>query len=699
MRRKLVAGFTVLLLAGLSAIIAIPELNWRAEVIVLQARGKLVGIGWADLLPMLRPGSPIYLESITKTHNAYSTIRNPRIGISDMQRGSDLFAERCAGCHGNEGRGGSVRDLRDNPLKNGSSDWSLYRSIRDGIPNTGMAPQEMPGDDRWAIVAYLQTLISTSELNRVSEVTSRPYQDVTAARIGFGTSRDQANWLTYSGSYAGDRFSTLDQINPSNVSSLALVWAMQTNAPGTLQATPIVNGDYAYVTIAPSSLVALDSSTGQEIWRDSWELQSVNPSGHGPLQNRGAAIFKNRVYVGTIDARLRALDAVSGELVWQAQVGDPKKNYSITSAPLAIPGKVIVGVSGGTYGARGYIDAYDAATGERLWRFYTVPKPDQPGGDTWSDNSWELGGGAPWVTGSYNPKKNRLFWGTGHATPSYFGANRLGDNLYTSSALSIDADTGTLDWHFQFTPHGLHGWDSAQVPILADLDYREPGGSFLLWPNRNAFFYLIDQTSGKFQHASPFAQQTWAKGIDPEGRPIPIDSAKPGITGTLVYPQRDGAANWWPASYSPVSGLLYVPSIDRPDVYFSNATATYESGAYYEAGVVRMPGDAVTHHLVRAIEPKTGNVVWETELSQDDRRSTGGTLSTSSGLVFAADGNTFFALDHLSGEVLWKVNLGGQIRAAPISYQSNGRQFVTIVGHRTIYTFGLPETATHDEPN
>jgi alcohol dehydrogenase (cytochrome c) len=444
-----------------------------------------------------------------------------------------------------------------------------------------------------------------------------------------------------------------------------------------------------FLTIPPNRLVALDTVTGRELWSQQWELPSDIKICCGG-QNRGVALADSKVFVGTLDDRLLAFDAATGKQVWSALLTpDYRLGYAITSAPLVVKDKVIIGTSGGEYGTRGFLDAYDVATGKRVWRIYTIPGPGERGHETWGGDSWKVGGAAPWLTGSYDQELNLLYWGTGNPAPTNNVDARSGDNLYADSVLAIDPDTGALRWYFQFTPQDAFGWDAAQIPVLVDLEFKGQPRRVLAWANRNGFYYLLDRRTGEFLMATPYVEQTWASKIGPDGRPELRPEARPTEKGVLVHPGEEGGTNWWSSSYSPVTRLLYVPVLDMPMIYVKG-NATYRTGEFYFGGShVGVPGKEHATGVV-AIDVQSGKIAWRRELGRRlDIGTMGGLLSTSTGMVFVGDARIFRALDATTGDVLWAQDLGGPIKAAPLSYSVDGKQRITVMADRTLFTFGL----------
>ena len=396
------------------------------------------------------------------------------------------------------------------------------------------------------------------------EVRTQPvsYEAIRAA------DRELSSWLTYSGSYDGHRFSPNSQITPANAASLRLLWMRQyiTSEPS-IETSPLVVDGYMFVTVPPNRVEALDAKTGILIWSYDRNLPE-----HLSLcctsSNRGLAVLGSMLFVGTLDAHLIALDIQTGRMSWDVEIADYKTGYSITSAPLALKNMVITGVAGGDFGVRGFITARDAVTGKEVWRFDTIPQPGQPGADTWGGNSAETGGGATWLTGSFDPDTNLIYWPTGNPSPDFDGDARVGDNLYTNSVLALDADHGTLRWYFQFMPHDAFDWDATEIPVLLDANVSGKRQRLLAQANRNGFFYLLDAETGKFLLAKSFARQTWADGIDSHGRPEPNSAGRPTAKGTTIYPGVGGATNWESPSFSPMTGLMYVPVLDWGAIFF-----------------------------------------------------------------------------------------------------------------------------------
>ena len=313
-----------------------------------------------------------------------------------------------------------------------------------------------------------------------------------------------------------------------------------------------------YVTGPQNVAWALDARTGRQIWRYRRELPATGLTACCGLVNRGFGVLGDKLFMTTLDAHLLALDMKTGSVVWDATLEDYKIGYASTIAPLVVKDKVIVGVAGGEFGIRGFIDAYDAQTGKRAWRFYTIPGPGEPGNNTWAGDSWKTGGAGVWVTGAYDPEQNLVFYGTGNPGPDYHSESREGDNLYSTSLVAVDGDTGKLRWHYQFTPHDVHDWDSTEVPILADIMVAGQPRKVLMFANRNGFYYTLDRTTGKVIVAKPFVETNWAKEVDANGRPILLPGHTPDEKGELTCPDITGGTNFWPPTYDPSTQTFFV---------------------------------------------------------------------------------------------------------------------------------------------
>jgi alcohol dehydrogenase (cytochrome c) len=467
-------------------------------------------------------------------------------------------------------------------------------------------------------------------------------------------------WLTYAGDYANHRHSPLTQITPANVTRLVAQWQFQTDTLGKFEAAPLVLDGVIYVTGPLDTGWAIDARTGRQIWRYRRDLPSGLIACCG-LVNRGFGVLGDRLFKTTLG----------------------------TTAPLVVKDKVLVGVAGAEYGVRGFIDAYDAQTGQQVWRFYTTAGPDDPGHATWRGTdakAWEHGGGSIWVPGAYDPELNLVYWGTGNAGPDYNGSEREGDNLYTASVVALDADTGKLRWHYQFTPHDIWDYDSTQMPVLADLTLGGALRKVVLFANRNGFFYLLDRATGKLIRGKPFIETTWAREIRPDGRPMLLPNSVPSEEGTKVCPDQSGGTNWMPPSFHPALGLFFVTARESCGVFFSWKD-DYSPGDGYRGGAVQRLIES-QYSALRAIDVTTGERRWEFPYTT---QSWSGVLSTASGLVFAGGSGNLMAFDAKTGKNLWHFQTGSSLYAGAITYMVDGRQYVLMPSGTTLTAFALAD--------
>jgi alcohol dehydrogenase (cytochrome c) len=446
-----------------------------------------------------------------------------------------------------------------------------------------------------------------------------------------------------------------------------------------------------FVTLPPNEVYALDARTGQQLWSYAApEAPNLRVTGNGGAVNRGVALLGNTVFFCSADAHLIALDARTGKLLWDTKVAENKDGYYLTGAPLAIKDRIVVGTGGGEFGTRGFLDAYSAVDGKRLWRLYTIPGPGEPGHETWSTpDSWKTGGAPTWLTGSYDPELDLLYWGVGNPGPDFQGEVREGINLYSNCVIAVEAATGKLRWYYQFTPHDEHDWDAVQIPILVDAPFEGQQRKLIYWANRNAFYYVIDRVTGEVLHAKEFVRQTWASGFDSQHRPIEIPGARPTKQGMITYPSLVGATNWWSPTYERSSNTVFVPTMNGPGMFFKSPDLVDATGEINGSHATAVPGQPPSTSI-RALDAATGDLRWEYKFPP--RQSSyvmGGLLSTDGGLVFGGDQSGFLALNSATGQELWKFNVGTAIAAAPITYSSEGRQFVALASGRTVIAFSL----------
>jgi len=554
-----------------------------------------------------------------------------------------------------------------------------------------------------------RTLLLPLSLGLLFGLTSPPTLDaqVTFERL-LNADQEPENWLTYSGNNSGQRFSRLTEVNKDNVADLEVQWVWQARSLEKFETTALVVDGILHTIQAPNDVVALDAATGRPLWIYPYQNAPEGSNCCGRV-NRGLAIHNDTLFMGTLDAFLVAIDAKTGEEIWKTEVASAAENYAITHAPLVIKNMVLVGTAGGDRGIRGLLAAYDVNTGEEVWRFYTIPGPGEPGNETWSGDSWMTGGAAIWNTGAYDPETNLTFWGTGNPAPDWDGRDRLGDNLYSDSVLALDADTGELRWYYQFTPHDEMDYDATQVPVLAEVEWEGEMRSVMLWANRNGLMYMLDRVSGEFLYGQPFVEVNWTTGFDSDGRPILNPDAVPRPDQpVLVMPTVLGATNWYPPSYSPATGLFYIPAWENTGTMaiqgeFPQATDPTPMGNVNISPNLRAPlsagepfeellnpaDDQDYYGAVRAFNPATGEMVWQHQMNDV---TWAGVLSTASNLVFSGGREGYFyALDAESGELLWRVSLGGQVNSGPMTYMVDGRQYVAVAAGTALFAFALED--------
>ena len=498
--------------------------------------------------------------------------------------------------------------------------------------------------------------------------------------------QDDTSWLMYGRNHSAWRYSELGEVNGSNVARLTPAWIFQTGVNGKFQTTPLVHDGVMYITGPTNHAWALDLKTGRRLWHYSEPVPEDLSLCCGQ-PNRGFAMLGNRLFKVNLQATLVALDATTGDVIWETEVDDYRKGYSNTVAPLIVNNLVVIGIAGAEFGTRDFIDAYDADTGKRVWRFRTVPGPGEPGNETWGGDSWERGGASTWITGSYDPDLNLIYWGTGNPGPDLDGSPRPGDNLYSDSVVALDADTGELRWHFQFTPHDLHDWDAIADPVLIDAEVDGTPTKLLIQANRNGYFYALDRRDGKFLFASPFTEISWADGIGGDGRPILIPANEPTDEGTRTCPGMGGGHNWHPTTYSPLTKLYYFNTGDGCQIYHKSTQEFVEGEFYLASAMESLPVEPRSGSIV-AMDPSNGKTRWRYKMVSPP---SSGLLSTAGGLVFGGDpAGYFFALDAESGEVLWRFQTGGSVRAAAITYEFDGRQYIATAAGSSMFTFVVP---------
>jgi acido-empty-quinoprotein group A len=483
-------------------------------------------------------------------------------------------------------------------------------------------------------------------------------------------------WPTYNGDYSGRRHSPLAQVNASNVGSLTLAWAYRANA-APIKSTPLEVNGILYFTV-PDNVWAVDARTGREVWH----YKYTGNSGHY-IGSRGVGMYGNWLYFETPDGFLVSLNANDGRERWRIELGDNKLGYFGSMAPLIIGNHVIAGVSGDITDIPGYLDARDPETGKLQWRWYTAPKPGQPGSETWPANSDAIahGGGMTWMTGTYDPELNLLYWGTGNPNPVLAGEGRGGDNLYTCSIVALNPDTGKVVWYFQPSPHDVHDWDAVQTPILFNGNFGGRERKLVAQASRNGYFFVLDRATGEHLLTAPFIETNWAKGIDAAGRPTRDLKKDPAPDGTLVSPGSDGATNWMAPTFDPDTGLFYVSARRLYSIFYRTAEGKPEGWGGRDRNLW-------AESVLQAIDYQTGKIRWSHELGSGE--DVAGLLSTAGKLLFTADtSGNLLALDPADGRTLWHVNVG-RMAASPMTYELDGRQYLLFAVQDIVYAFALP---------
>jgi alcohol dehydrogenase (cytochrome c) len=628
--------------------------------------------------------------------------------------GRRTYENRCAGCHGGDGNGGELAPgiVSRIPSRN---QQELAAVIRNGLPASGMPAFKLTDLEMRDLIVFLRSLhppqsaeplrakIETTDGHTLEgQVLNQSLSDL-QLRTGdqrihllrktgdrFRPVTSQADWPAYNGQPGGNRYSTLDQINRSNVARLAPKWIFGLPDTPPLEGTPVVAEGLMYVTSA-NQCYALDAGSGRQVWHYSRpRTKRLIGNAAGGI-NRGVALAGDRVFMVTDHAHIIALHRFTGALLWETEMADWHLNYNATSAPLVADDLVISGTAGGDEGVRGFVAAFDQATGKEVWRFWTVPKPGEPGSETWKGKGIEHPSASTWLTGTYDAQLRTVYWPTGNPGPDYNGDARLGDNLYSDSILALDARTGKLKWYFQYTPHDEWDWDAAQPPVLVDADWQGQPRKLLLHANRNGFFYVFDRTDGKLLLTQPFVKKlTWAREISAEGRPVMNPNQTPTAAGTKICPAVEGATNWFSTSFNPSTGLYYVQTLEKCNIYVKS-TIEWQAGRAFFSGTTRdVPGD-LPRKILRAIDIRSGKIAWE--LPQVGRaESWGGTLATAAGLVFfCEDSGAFMAVDASSGTPLWRFQ-GNQLwKASPMTYMFDNQQYLAVASGSDIIAFALVE--------
>jgi alcohol dehydrogenase (cytochrome c) len=629
--------------------------------------------------------------------------------------GALAFASRCASCHGTDGNGGELGPAITTRVP-ARTDEELQAVVREGLPGAGMpAFSSLSGAELTDLIRYLRSLKprngSAPARTKVSMAGGASIEGLVvnhgAADLQLlGDDRkihllrksgdvyrrvtSQTDWPTYNGQPGGSRYSPLTQITATNVSRLVPRWIFSLGNTSRLQVTPVVVDGVMYVTSA-NECYALDAGNGREIWhyRRPRTKDLVGNAAGGI--NRGVGVAGDRVFMVTDHAHIIALDRFTGRLLWETEMADWRQNYNATGAPLPVGSLVITGTSGGDEGVRGFVAAFDQATGKEVWRFWTAPRPGEPKSETWKGKGIEHPGATTWLTGTYDRELDTVYWPTGNPSPDLIGDDRPGDNLYSDSVVALDAKTGALKWHFQFTPHDVWDYDAQETPALIDATWQGAPRKLLVQVNRNGFMYVLDRTNGKFLFGKQYAKHvTWASGLTPEGRPIVVPNMEPTRDGKRVCPSLDGASNWYSTSFNPATGLYYVQTNDKCGV-FTRLDMEWAAGKGFMGGSFKDAPDEPAQRILRAIDIQTGKIVWE--LPQTGTvDSWGGVLSTAGGVViFGEDSGALMAADAKDGRPLWSFPTNQLWKASPMTYMFDDTQYVAVASGPNIIAFALPE--------
>jgi alcohol dehydrogenase (cytochrome c) len=626
--------------------------------------------------------------------------------------GRAVYETRCASCHGGDAHGAERAGSIVSRIR-ARKDDEVVAIIRKGVPAAGMPGFNLTEAQMRDLLAFLRALptrrtpppiratVQTTDgrtldgvvLNQgTAEMQLRTADDrihlLRRSGDRYRPVTSDADWPTYNGNIGGNRYSTLAQINQSNVSRLAPRWVFTLPNTSVLEVTPVVVDGIMYVTNG-NECFALDAGSGRQLWhyRRPRTKGVVGDAAAGI--NRGVAVAGDRLFMITDHAHIFALNRFTGLLLWDTEMADYRQNYGATSAPLVVGDLVISGHSGGDEGVRGFLAAFDQATGKEVWRFWTVPKPGEPASETWKGTAIEHGCAATWLTGTYDAQLGLLYWPTGNPCPDFNGDERQGDNLYSDSILALDAKSGRLKWHYQFTPHDLWDWDAQQPPVLIDAEWQGRPRRLLLHANRNGFFYVLDRASGELLLAKPFVKKlTWAREIGADGRPVMNPDQAPTPAGTKVCPAMEGATNWFSTAFNPVTGLYYVQTLEKCNI-FTKSPGRWQAGQSYYDGSARTPPGERGQKILRAIDIRTGRMAWE--LPQVGPANTwGGVLSTAGGLVFfGEDSGTFMAVEAATGKALWQFPVNQVWKASPMTYSFDGRQHIAVAAGPNVMAFAL----------
>jgi alcohol dehydrogenase (cytochrome c) len=598
------------------------------------------------------------------------------------------------------------------------TDAQLAGVVHDGVPGKGMPGFAQLGDeDALAVVRYLRVLQKAAGAqagsSKSSDASGQPsmagFEAQTqatnaATRVeksvhGIGEIDVQSgelnqkevreNWVSYNGDYSGRRYSAMTDVTPANVGQLKPKWVFQTSNAGVFEATPVVVDGVMLVTRS-NDAYALDAATGKLLWHHARAVSDGlidDAAGH---INRGVAVLGARVYMETDNAHLLCLDAHTGKQIWDVVYATGNRNYGATSAPLIVKDKVLVGTSGGDDGVRGFVAAYDAQTGKEAWRFWTIPAPGEKGSESWPGEMYLHGGGTTWMPGTYDAELNTIYWGTGNPAPDFDGSVRPGDDLYTSSLLALDPDTGKLKWYFQFSPHNLYDYDAVQTPVLVDAAFQGKPRKLVVTANRNGFLYILDRATGEYLFSKQFvAVENWAKGIDERGRPI-SSNLIPDEKGLTVCPSYSGGTNWYSPSYDPATNTFYFRSLEECSLFQAKSAPFVDGQEYYSTGTASPPGNPPDWGFINAFDLGTLDFAWRYRL-EGPENATAGVMSTAGGLVAFGNDNLGFQINDAStGKPLWTFPLGHGMHSSPMSYGIAGKQYFAVTAGDDVVAFALP---------
>jgi alcohol dehydrogenase (cytochrome c) len=625
--------------------------------------------------------------------------------------GRRAFDTQCARCHGPQGGGGELGPAITGTIA-AQSDQDLSTIITSGRPGRGMPAFQMQGGELTSLLGFLHTLappgrggpaavrktVTTTDgrtlagtvINENSLELQLRTDDNRIALLRpsgdrFRPVNSETDWPTYNGNVSGNRYSALAQINASNVQRLASKWVFNVPGAARMEGTPVVVGGLMYVTVA-NECWALDAGTGREIWHfQRPRTRGLVGNASGGI-NRGVAISGDRLFMVSDHAHILALNRYTGDQLWDTEMADWHLNYNATSAPLVVGDLVISGTAGGDEGARGFVAAFDQSTGKEAWRFWTAPRPGEPGSETWKGAEIEHPGAVTWMTGSYDPAAGIVYWATGNPGNDLVGDERGGDNLYSSSILALDAKSGKLRWYYQFTPHNVWDYDAQAPSVLVDAPWRGQTRKLLLHADRNGFFYVFDRITGERLLTRPLVHNlTWAKEVGRDGRPVLNANQEPTNEGTRVCPALDGATNWYSTAFNPSTGLYYVQTLEAC-ADFVKRSVEWKAGAGYMGGTARRDGG---QKILRAIDIQTGEAKWELPQS-GPANSWGGVLATAGGIVlFCEDGGLFTAADARTGKRLWQWPAELVWRSSPMTYTFDGKQYVAVAAGSNVVSFGL----------